>query len=239
MIYYFSFFKKVCYIVSMSDIVVEAQTSKRPAFRGQTVIDQQGIYKLDDENSVLVVENLLDKQALAEYLSCAVSVERKSGRSGFGVKPRQEICYSPTGDPYVYSRIKHPTKKYPDHVLTLVDTATRAVEKLVGKHPYTVIDSGVDILYDDTFPRGGSIAAHKDDEDDWGMVIVYNLGQTRYLRVRRDEDKRWYNVATKHNSLVVMFGRTFQQLYTHQVDKLSEGEPIFPRLSLNVRFKHE
>jgi hypothetical protein len=33
-----------------------------------------------------------------------------------------------------------------------------------------------------------------------------------------------------------MLGPTFQARYTHQIDKLKEGEPIHPRLSLNVRF---
>lgn len=101
---------------------------------------------------------------------------------------------------------------------------------------YTVPSSAVDICYDGTLERGGSIAAHKDDEEDWGMVIVFSLGQTRYLRVRNDVTKEFVNVEMRHNSLVVMYGDTFQKMYTHQVDRLSPNEPIGTRLSLNVRY---
>jgi hypothetical protein len=33
-----------------------------------------------------------------------------------------------------------------------------------------------------------------------------------------------------------MHGPTFQQIYTHQVDKLPNASPIGERLSLNIRF---
>lgn len=105
--------------------------------------------------------------------------------------------------------------------------------------PWRIPTSAVDICYDNSFERGGSISAHRDDEQEWGMVYIYSLGQTRYLRVRETSaghNGRWINIKLTHNSLAVMYGSTFQKSYTHQIDKLSSGEFVGTRLSLNVRY---
>lgn len=221
---------------------VSSLPCRRPAFRNQTVITKPGTYKLDSENILFFYTNALDDDSLTSYLKEAVLVERASGRSGFGTKPRKEVCYSPDGSPYVYSKISHPTLKYPDHVLKVAGVFCALVNNSLEteglpENPYTTLSSGVDIIYDSSFPLGGSISAHKDDEEDWGMVIVFSLGQTRYLRVRRDSDKSWYNVEMVHNSVVVMYGPTFQKNYTHQVDKLHREDKVGIRLSLNMRYK--
>jgi len=132
--------------------------------------------------------------------------------------------------------------QYPEYVLKVADIFCSLVDNSLQieglpKNPYTKLSTGIDIIYDASFPRGGSISAHKDDEQDWGMVIVFSLGQTRYLRIRRESDKSWYNVEMLHNSVVVMYGPTFQQKYTHQVDKLHASDVVGVRLSLNVRYK--
>jgi hypothetical protein len=215
--------------------------SPRPKFRG-TVIDQTGYFPLDSNGNTLIrLENVLNDQQQKDYLKAAALVERQSGRSGFGQKPRLEICYSPSGQAYTYSRIKHNTTTYPQHVTDLIDIAHAQINQLLQntglpRCPYIHYTSGVDILYDATFPRGGSISRHKDDEEDWGMVIVYSLGQTRYLRVRRDSDAAWFNVEASSNSLIAMYGDNFQRDYTHQVDKLPASAQVGARLSLNVRF---
>ena len=152
------------------------------------------------------------------------------------MKPRREVCYSVDGEPYVYSRIKHHTVKYPQHVLNMLEICMAQINEIMPDNPYTVLSTGVDIIYDNQHKLGGSISAHKDDEDDWGMVIVLSLGQTRYLRVRRVSDKEWYNVEMTHNSMIVMYGPSFQQQYTHQVDKLHASDEVGIRLSLNARY---
>lgn len=206
--------------------------------RGQTNIEEPGVYPLDDNNSVILISNLLSPSALEAYLERARLVPRKSGRSGFGMKPREEICYSPDGEPYVYSRIAHPTMKYPDYVLMTLQQAYEQVESKLGyKCEYRTLSSGVDILYSAAFPRGGSISAHSDDEDDWGLVLIFSVGQTRTLRVRNKETKQWFNIKMESNSVVAMHGATFQQKYTHQVDKLKASESVYQRFSLNARYK--
>lgn len=229
-------------IAASSTINVRPCRCRRPKFRGQQVITEHGLYRLDGENVLMLIHDVLSVQKLEAYLNEAVLVKRASGRSGFGMKPRREICYSPDGRPYMYSRIAHPTVPYPPHVRVVMEEFSERVRDMLQRerfpaNPYTVPTSAVDIIYDDTFPRGGSMGAHKDDEDEWGMVVVFSLGQTRYLRVRRDKDRAWYNVAASHNSLIVMYGPTFQSLYTHQVDKLYKDEEVGVRLSLNIRYK--
>lgn len=216
---------------------------RQPKFSGQSVLIDSGIYNLDPENQLLIFHDVLNPADLALYLNEATQVPRTSTRSGFGIKPRREICYSPDGSPYKYSGVNHPTREYPQHVLTVMRQFETLINQELAKtstplsNPYTVPSSAVDICYNQEFPRGGSISRHKDDEDEWGMVVIFSLGQTRYLRVRADETGKWWNVKVIHNSLVVMFGPTFQKKYTHQVDKLYEDEPIGVRLSLNIRYK--
>lgn len=221
----------------MASETLRMMDCKRPLFRGQFVLDESKVHDLGDGNKIILIYDILSKLEVDEYLECALTVDRKSTRSGYGhMKPRKELCYTPSGEPYVYSRIAHPTTSYPDHVNRLLLILENRIDEEVIDRPYRIASSAVDISYDATLERGGSIAAHKDDEEDWGMVIVFSLGQTRYLRVRSDITKEFVNVEMRHNSLVVMYGDTFQKTHTHQVDRLSPKEPIGTRLSLNVRY---
>jgi len=216
--------------------VVPMDCKTPPSFAKQHVVNAP-LVSLDNKNYLLNLGDILDPLQLKLFLEDAMKVKRYSSKSAFGkMKPRKEVCYSPDGSPYVYSGIAHPTLPYPQHVRKLLDVVTQKVQNWLY-HVYTQPTMATDILYDDTFLQGGSIGEHKDDEDDWGMVCVFSLGQSRYLRVKRVSDGQMYNVKMKHNSLVVMLGETFQKEYTHRVDKLSKNEPVGARLSLNVRFK--
>jgi len=217
---------------------IKVMPCKRPPFRNQYVINTSGVFSLDDErNSLVIQHNVLPKEYYENYLYHAVTTERKSGRSGFGQKPRSEVCYTTNGEPYKYSNLNHFTRQYPQHVLDIEPVLLDAVKKYIPGNKYVHLSNGVDIMYSEAFNRGGSISAHSDNEDEWGLVIIFSLGQTRYLRVRRISDKTWYNVEMPHNSLIAMHGATFQKLYTHQVDKLGKEERIGVRLSLNLRYK--
>lgn len=214
---------------------------KKPLFRKtQRVFEETGTYFIDTENAMIVSHNILDQEELNHYVTKSLDVERESSFSGFAMKPRYEVCYTPDGTPYEYSNQKHHTSKYPQHVLDLIPKFKDVINHNLGKiTPYAKLSTGVDILYSDDFPRGGSISAHRDYEMDWGLVIIYSLGQSRWLRVRNSETKQFYNIKVPHNSLVAMHGPTFQKNYTHQVDKLSKDEPVGNRLSLNIRFLKE
>lgn len=211
--------------------------SRLPAFKNQTVIHKNGVVKLDKDNCIILQNKALSSE-LSEYIKGASKVRRKSGKSAYGsTKPRKEVCYTTDGEPYSYSKISHYTVKYPEHVKKIVPSLLDIVSKYFPDNPYVELSNAVDILYSPEFKRGGSISAHSDDEDDWGLVIVFSLGQTRWLRVQRKSDEERFNVEMQHNSVVMMYGETFQKLYIHQVDKLSSTEKVGARLSLNIRFK--
>jgi alkylated DNA repair dioxygenase AlkB len=202
-----------------------------------------------NENFVIRINNALPENIIVEYIESACNVQRKQGKAGFGHdKPRAELCYSPDGKPYVYSNISHPTTTYPDHVLKIQEHIVGVIEAyfkdvMKKEMTYKTLSTGVDIEYSSRFNRGGSILAHSDDEDSaWGMVVVFSLGQTRVMKFKSKCGARAaadsnVNVAMHDNSIVIMHGIKFQSMYTHQVDKLAESDPVGVRFSLNFRYK--
>ena len=227
------------------DDVVE-KPSIQPNFKGKMVVGA-GIHKLDDddENTLVVLLDFLEPDRLQKYLEKASKVQRVQGKGLYNhMTPRYEVAYTTDGRPYNYGNKTRHTIEYPKHVRKLVKRMLRKIQKTFKaagtSNAYTELSTGVDIEYGNDLALGGSIGAHSDDEMDWGMVAVFSLGQTRYFRVRAKETRKgtrkWYNIPLKHNSLVVMHGKTFQKKYTHQVDKLKPKDSVGTRLSLNVRF---
>lgn len=219
--------------------VVKSIDCKKPRFTNQDTFNETGIYTLDDDlNMIILINDILDDNDVDEYLTNAINVKRISGKSSFGVKPRQEICYTIDGKPYKYSNINHNTEIYPQHVINIINKLTDKFNSFLPfDNEFNELSTGVDILYSNKFPRGGSIGRHADDEYDWGLIIIYSLGQSRYIRIRNNSTSEFTNIKMVHNSLVAMYGSTFQQNYTHQVDKLSVNEKVSSRYSLNIRFK--
>lgn len=211
---------------------------RQPAFSSQIVVKTDGLTELDEENSIGVIYDAFELTVLKPYIESSLKVDRISGKSAFNsMKPRREICYTITGNSYKYSGVKHNSAQYPDHVLDIIPKIRDHISLLFPTNTFNTISNGVDIIYDSQFVGGGSIGAHGDNEGKWGLVVIFSLGQTRWLRIRRLSDKKWFNVEMRHNSLIMMHGKSFQMLYTHQVDKLKDSELVLPRLSLNVRFE--
>jgi hypothetical protein len=212
---------------------------RTPAFRGQRVIVDAGRHDLDCEPgcALVLVDKALDAATLDEYLRGASQMRRVSGRAGFGMKPRRELCYSaPDEGAYKYSGTTHATVPYPMHVLRVADVLFKQFQRLVPDNPFTRLSHGIDIIYSAEFPRGGSVAAHADNEQPWGLVLIFSLGQTRWLRVKHTISGKRINVQMRHNSLLAMSGAAFQRRFTHQVDKLARNERVGIRLSLNLRY---
>lgn len=211
-----------------------------PRFLKQNTYKLSGRYDLPEEDScsVVIIENVLNKDELDNYIREAVKVERVSGISGYGkMKPRKELLYYVEGDePYKYSGVKHKSIIYPGHVRIIEEKLLSRFEEMVPENKYKQLSHGIDIEYSNEFERGGSIGCHSDDEMDWGLVIVYTLGQSRWFRVRHKSTGAWHNVKLAHNSLVAMYGANFQKRYTHQIDKLNKDEEVGIRLSLNIRY---
>lgn len=221
-----------------SDIVPKHCTT--PKFKmDQCVIDASGYHALRESSGAIVVaRNVLSSQDRQTYIDAAVQQIRVIGPSGFSMKPRAEVCYTTTGEAFHYSGHRHFTTPYPPHVLAILPQLLATTEAYLPKHvhnPYTVVSNAADIVYNSRFDRGGSVSAHQDNEMAWGLVIIYSLGQSRWLRIRHTSG-RFYNVKMVDNSVVAMVGRVLQQEYTHQVDKLSAKEEVGTRLSLNIRY---
>lgn len=210
----------------------------------------ENIIKLDDENFLIVLPNVLTDVERTKYIDGASNVARKQGPGFMGHNtPRAEVCYTKNGDSYKYSGKKRYSTTYPKHVEWLSKKIIEKVGDIIQKNgksenPYTCHDTSVDIIYNKQFKFGGSIGKHSDDEYDktnpdkvWGLVAIYSLGQSRYLRVADKGPNRSYkNIELKDNSVIAMYGPSFQEKYTHQVDCLKENEKVGTRLSLNIRY---
>lgn len=211
---------------------------KQPKFpRDQRNQTAPGKFHLDKDNHVSLTLDILGDASLRSYIEEACKVERFTGDTAYGPKPRREVCYTTDGKAYRYSTVDHKTTKYPPHVLAVVERLAAAAKLDFPESKYTQLSNGIDIAYSDEFKRGGSVSEHADKEGDWGLVLVFSLGQSRWFRIRNVETGQRYNFLIPHNSLLAMHGETFQAKYLHSVDKLNEQERVGVRLSLNVRFE--
>jgi hypothetical protein len=201
----------------------------------------------DDGNMVLVFNNFLSTRERTEYIKQAQSTLRKQGGSTLFKTPRIEVAYARGEENYNYSGVDRYTIPFPPNIINISDKIIKQVKTLKPDNPYNQYDTGVDILYggkilesksSKKFGRGGSISFHSDDEKDWGMVGVYSLGQTRLFRIKDYGGKgpTRFIIPLFDNSLVVMYGPTFQKKYYHGITKLSSKLKAGVRLSLNIRY---
>lgn len=216
----------------------------KPRWKGEKIVmeteDPRGLCRRDKRGNVLMlVPNVLSPPEVDDYIAAASAVHREQGPGGYGKPtPRYETFYTPDGSPYVYSGAAHRAKTYPLHVLLAIERIREVIDSL-GHHclpEFGELDISGDIRYDASLKQGGSVSPHADDEKTWPIIIIYSLGQTRYLRVREKNTGPFINVKMTHNSIVVMAGPSFQKYYTHQVDKLKPTEKVGVRLSLNIRY---
>jgi alkylated DNA repair dioxygenase AlkB len=212
---------------------IKIVSCKKPLFKNQKVIQEDTFLELEKDCLICAKYDVLTSDDRSQYIEKACLIERRSGMSGFGPKPRAEVCYTPNGETYRYSGKDHYTVEYPTHVKELIPKLLSQLN--IDSTSYT-LSNAVDIVYSNSFARGGSISAHKDDEKNWSLVIIYSLGQTRWLRIRNDLTREYTNIELRDNSLVAMIGKDFQTKCTHQIDKLSMTEKVDIRLSLNIRF---
>lgn len=200
---------------------------------------EEGIHVLSPGCSLLILHNFFqDPKKREKYLRRSLKEERIQGSSmgGRQKEPRRKIVYSPNGEDWHYSGSIHSSIKYPDYVLRIV----RYIEKIIALNfsdeHCSELSFSSSIVYDQAYDRGGSIGAHSDSGEPWNNIAVLNHGQTRWFRVRHKKSKKFYNIEARDDSLILMHGKTFQQEYTHQVDKLPKSVEIGTRISLNIRW---
>ena len=229
----------------VDDVVASVRTHVCSCTRysKQNYVDDRGVLDLShlEPGCAIVSERpILTDELIRQYVHDAARVVRVSGLTAGGYsKQRRDVTYYVEGEPaFSYSGQSHYSMPYPPHVLALVAMFR---ERIVEAHPasavYTRLSHAIDVVYSNEFERGGSIGAHGDiGQPDWGLVIIFSLGQSRWLRVRHTASGEWTNVHMRANSLVAMCGARFQRAFTHQVDKLRMRDFVGTRLSLNVRY---
>lgn len=197
------------------------------------------VYELEDGCDIIIVYNFLSQSKRRRYLRRALREERTQWPFyNDKMLPRRSVIYSKKGDGWIYSNSKHPSVKYPDYVLRITSKMERSINKIYPENPCGEISYSSSIVYDSEYERGGGIGAHGDftNEGVWDNIAILNHGQTRWFRVRNVKTREFYNIRAVDNSLIVMHGDTFQQKYTHQVDKLPKSVEVHTRLSLNIRW---
>lgn len=206
--------------------------------------------KLDDNgNHISFQKNILDFKQLRDLLSSEKTQTRYQPMFMQHPTPRFESIF---GGKFNYSGVKRNfTEEYPEHIKRLIDILlpkiNERVREMTGSdNPYTHVSNGISILYaPEAKKTGGGLCMHKDHESlkhgiHWSLILIYSVGQTRWLRIRRDSDGHFFNVPTVDNSLILMYGPTFQKPapdgYTHGIDNLSSGDRVGARLTINIRF---
>lgn len=219
---------------------LKVQDCADPKFNGQeTYTKSCHLHFKDEGGSISLLDNILSKEEREEYLKDALRVTRKRGLTCFGSsKPRLEVAYVPdhVKNNLRYSQQDHFTTSYPPHVKKVISILLSRIYDTKTDTLNLQLSHSIDILYDSTSERGGSIAAHADTSHSYELILILSLGQSRYIRFKRKRDLKFFNFKLKDNSLLVMVGNGIQKHFTHQIDKLSRNEDIGSRLSLNVRF---
>ena len=226
---------------------IEVQPCDKPeSLTGAVVVPtKEGLLIDSDESRLYMFDKLLKDATLADYVEAALEVKRPSGKTIFGtVKPRDEVCYISDHNhnraekkPYTYKGVNHKTLRYPNHVLLVASKIQSILSHRIPHHGCHRLWTANDTLLCDKHSRGGFIDAHSDvDIHNLNLVVIFSLGQSRWLRIRNKETLRYTNVLLPHNSLVVMYGPKFQQNFTHELIRLTPSDVIWRHLSLEIRF---
>lgn len=202
-------------------------------------------------NYISIQTNILTPDQKQQFLKKEAELDRYQVAFMGRPIPRYECIF---GDEFNYSGVKRPyLKNVPEHIQNLIDicksVADKRILEITGQpNKFNKQSNGIDILYSKDFANGGSLGMHKDNEsmkiskkDHWGCIMIYSVGQTRWLRIKRDSDGHYYNVPTIDNSLILMYGDTFQYPapdgYTHGIEKLSADDVVGSRVTVNIRFQ--
>lgn len=85
-----------------------------------------------------------------------------------------------------YSGHENPTTTYP----AISELIRVYYHSNFADNVFQKVFASLDILLSNESGGGGKTGAHGDSEQPWGLVLIFSLGQTRWLRIRRKEDKR-------------------------------------------------
>lgn len=92
------------------------------------------------------------------------------------------------------------------------------------------------VHYSPDLANGGRRGKHQDNPDQpLTLVLIYSYGQDRTMTFYKG-NRKVHRATLAHNSILVMEGPSFQNVYHHQLDPLKKGIVAQDRYSFNTRY---
>lgn len=203
----------------------------RPMWRGQC--ESNDSKKLNDDNMIVIVTNLLSASERTKFIQESYTQERPPAKKGGN---HNKIEWTRNGKPYAFDPEPHLTKTFASHI-QLIGTKVLEQIRKKGETEHDLMDSATEYEYGVDMAEGGNIEKMNDTEGEWKHVAFYGLGQTRYLRITKKGARGFINIPLHDNFLVICSGTNFQQDYYHQVDTLPSEHPMATSLLVKTRFR--
>lgn len=201
-----------------------------------------------------IFHNVLEEKDRISYLQNAENMKRI--RSSFKTGHISEIHYTRDGSTPSYANVNQQTAVFPQHILSVSDKIKKELLSTVSENPYTVLESAVDMALESSLSNGGSLGlqsglsavpmikaekgqlrSSRVQSAMLGCVALVSFGQTRWIRVSKKEATGTMNIAMPDNSVLLLQGSGFQDVYQHQIDELPPSHPIGTHLLLKLRYR--
>lgn len=193
--------------------------SVQPTFRdNQDILTDEGLYDLTSTEKIIIIKDFLSPNELNDYISAAGSIVRTKTEISFGnIKPRLEYEYN--------------VVNFPEHINMINKKILKSLTKN-GIDTKSTIVSCIDALYGPDFTQGGSNGFHSETSLPWQIMVIYNLGQTRWLRIKLENIN---NIRLYHNSLIILSGQDFWHKNI-SIDKLPKDSDVYTYHNLIFRY---
>jgi len=203
---------------------------RRKMWRGQCATNESK--KLDKDNFIKIIPNFLSPAERIEYIQESYRIDKIPSRCGNNIQNE----FTRNGKPYSFNPNQHTANYFKKHV---IDISKKILDKISinGENLHNLMDSATEFEYGVEMANGGNIIRQNDVDGDWKHVAFYGLGQTRYLRITKENARGFINIPILDNSLVICSGEQFQKNYFHQVDNLPVDHPMGTSILLKTRFR--
>jgi len=189
--------------------------------------------KLSNGDKIEIIPNFLSREERISLIQESFAHEKPASNEGGN---NNRIEYTRNGKPYAFSPNPHKTIKFPDHCSQLGNKILIEIQKL-NETEFTLMDSATEYEYGVDNAEGGFVEKKQDNDGEWGHIAFLGLGQTRYLRITKNNARGFINVPLHDNALVVCSGERFQSNYCHQIDTLPDEHPKAYSLLIKNRFR--
>lgn len=188
---------------------------------------------LGDGNHLFIVRNVLTQEQRVSYLQCSADTQRVPSTIGNAM----EMNFTRDGTVPAYANVNQPTDTLPTHILDVSESVSSSISSAMPGNIYTVLDTCAEIQLSKSMPNGGCLRQQSEYASHWGCVSMLSFGQTRWMRVSKNDAQGTINVSMPDNTLLVMYGPTFQEHYKHQIDELPKAHPMGTHHLLKMRFR--